>query len=408
MNFWYIIIYFAIPAITLANPFYINTHFKNLVYNEDFTHFYAYIIILIFYFSMLFSYKICLNIKNQFYVKAKSDIRWKFLSIILLIISILGFLIFINGYGGFSNVYKNINTIRSGVYERNTFAAIGRMFTSYSIVAMLILIVIIKRKKLFFSDKIIAIALFVFAFFLTIIFTTFSGGRGGFLFPIIQLYIIKILLDKKIDFKVIFILLPFIIFVILYGKFIFSNLNEGIGFLFSHIINDFQNAKYIFRSIIINFTHPYYSLIVSIKTIGQNNPIYFLNPVYTLKFFLHLFGLPYTGTISHLNTFYILRIFDSNIPPGIVGLSYYNFMLPGVVITGIMYGCLLSFIEKIFINLKEKVFGIVFYSITIDIFSQYIFNGDFRVFIMQRITLLLLIIFILLQKISIIRKREVN
>jgi oligosaccharide repeat unit polymerase len=404
-NIWFSIVYLLIPLITLGDPFYLNSYFLDLAYENKTIHFYAYILILLFYILTILAFNLSTKIKYKIKViPKKREINYNRLSLLLFIFSVIGFLTFVIGYGGFSNVLANVNTIRSGVYERNTIAAIGRMFTNYSVVILLLNFLILKRKKSS-KSKLTAKFWFVVSFISTFLFTALSGGRGGFLFPILQLYFIKVLDDRRWELKKILVLTPFLFFFLIYGKFIFAHIDEGIMFVYEYIINDMESIQYTIKSFLANFTHPYYSLIIAINKVGvTENPIFFLNPIYTIKFFMNLFGFPYVGTISHINTLYILGVYDSNIPPGIVGLSYYNFLFAGIIITAGIFGFILGFVEKIFYHLKNNIFGVVCYSILIDFLAQFTFNGDLRVFIMQRGALLLLIVIILLNSVKFSKK----
>jgi oligosaccharide repeat unit polymerase len=403
-NIWFLIVYLFIPLITLKEPFFLNPYFIDLAYESEMLHFYAYILIMLFYITVILVFNLSKKIKYGFNFLPKREMNYNRLSILLFIISLIGFLIFIIGYGGFSNVLANVNTIRSGVYERNTIAAIGRMFTNYSVVILLISFLIIKRKGPS-ESKLTAKFWFLISLVTTFIFTALSGGRGGFLFPILQLYFIKVLDDRKWEFKKILLFVPFLFFFLIYGKFIFAHIDKGVIFVYEYIINDMESIEYTVKSFLANFTHPYYSLVVAINKVGvSENPIFFLNPLNTIKFFMNLFGFPYVGTISHINTLYILGIYDSNIPPGIVGLAYYNFLFPGIIITAGIFGFILGAVEKIFYHLKDKIFGIVCYSILIDFLAQFTFNGDLRVFIMQRGALLILIVIILINNVKFSRK----
>ncbi|MHA5067739.1 O-antigen polymerase (plasmid) [Cetobacterium somerae] len=404
-NIWYSWIYLLIPGILSYDSFYIPEIYKRYqnFRENSLANYIAFLVIVVFYIIFILAYLTLKKkkISNKISI-SKKDINIRKICPILLIISVLGFFLFTSGYGGVMNTYKNINTIRSGVYERNTFSAIARMFINYSVVSMLFSYVYLKKNRF----KLSIFMIFLLSFIFSMIFLLFSGGRAGLLFPIIQLIILKILLNKEFKVNINLLLICIGVFIIMiYGKEIMANLNKGSDYIVKSLIVEGWQMKNVFKNFVKNFVHPYYSLIIAINKIGiEENPIYFLNPLYTVKFFLKLFGFSYHGTISHLNTELILGIYDSNIPPGIIALSYYNFLYPGVLIGAIFYALILVIIEKYFKRLKNNIYGLVFYSMTIDIFAQYIWNGDIRVLIMQRIMIIILMIFILFKNTKLIER----
>ncbi|HML34172.1 O-antigen polymerase [Sporomusa sphaeroides] len=329
----------------------------------------------------------------------------------LVLISIVGLIIFIIGYGGVDAVLSEINQIRSGKVERNTIAAIARMFTSYSVVALLISFIKLYTTKSN-NTKIYGFLLFMSSTVITLISSIMSGGRGRLIIPFLLLYLAKVVIDKKWNIGKMIILGTIACFVILFGPTILQNISYGLEYIIDSI--DMSNADALIKKIIGEFTHPFYSLLVAMEvTEDESKLLLFRNPIYTILFFGNLFGFDYNGTISHYNTQYILGDFDSNIPPGVVASGYYDLYFLGVIITGILFGCFIgytqAFYNMIFKNNEYSEINLALYLILANSIAQFVFNGDIRVTIMGNFStmILFLMLYILNSKI-IIRKRFFN
>lgn len=407
VNTWFTFVYLFIPLVTINDNFYVNDHFLKFIPTNSLDYGIAFLYTVLFYLSLVCSYNYRKNKTGRTQLVERRDIPWDKLSVTLILIALIGLVLFIQGYGGLNTVIANANTIRNGKFERNTFAAIARMFTSYSMVALLVTYYVFRTTKNH-DSKIKAGVLLFLSGTLTLFSNMLSAGRGAFLAPVVLLFFMHVFISNKWNLRRLFIVLPFILFILLYGKFLFSNLDSGIDYIIDFIILDITSLKYLIKDLFENFTHPYFSLLAIMKSTYEGNGflLLFRNVLFTLSFFAYLFGFPYQGTISHYNTEIILGTFDSTIPPGIIALGYYNFPTIGILFVALFFGYTIGFLESIFNRLKKNPTNVAFYLIICDAMSRFIFNGDVRVFIFQIFSLLILFMVILLTYYRVIRIRK--
>lgn len=399
-NFWFLISYIIVPAICINDIFYVNKFFVRFQPDDDLKIFFSYIYIMLFYTAVILGYKFSSGRASKIMVVYKKRFTWDKFSIALLGIALLGLSIYIIGYGGLTRVLSNINLIRSGKVERNTIAAFARMFSNYSVVAMIISFGKLKTAKRY-KIKSKAFFLFVFSMGVVIFSSVLSGGRGGLISPFLLVFFANVYIDKKWKITKLVLIVPIVFFVILYGKEFFVSILNDPGHVLSLFQEDIENIRYMLKGVIGEFTHPFYSLQVAMDvTRNGNNLFFFRNIPYTFLFFSYLFGFPYHGTISHYNTEHIFGVFDSNIPPGLVALGYYNLYFMGVIIAGLVYGWFLgiiqSFFQMLFRNKGNFEITLALYLVIASSITPFIFNGDIRVLIMSNITRIILLLYIFL------------
>ncbi|QNR07502.1 O-antigen polymerase [Macrococcoides canis] len=391
-NFWFLIVFVLVPFLILnfgsnfAHPtFYYLSLKGNIV---------IVLTIIIFYFSMIFAYYLTPN-TNVILKTSSNKNKYILFTILLTVLAIIGAYIFIDSYGGLSNLVSNVNTIRNGTLERNTFGAFFGLFGNYIVILFwsYLLYLINKRK---FNFKII------FLFGLSIYWLFLRGSRGSFIDLFLISYAIIVLKTQRYHIKLLALIVPISIFILLYGKSIFVSLDLGYQGIFDLIKDLNQNTTFLesIQSVIHNFAHPFMSLNLSFDKVETLKDYrYFKDIPNAFIFYLQLIGFERPDTITYLNTEYVIGRYESNIPPGIIAFGYYSLGVFGVLLTGAILGIFIKFIDSIYKNSKpsnEDKFLTVIYLIFISSIGQFIIVGDIRVTIIQEFHNIILILLYLM------------
>jgi len=365
----------------------------------------------IFYFSVLIGTKINIGFSGKINIRSKKyPLKYYYkLAFILFAIGILSTIILISRYGGITFFIENVNTIRNGKVERNTGAAFIGLFSiyvSYSYYLILSIFLIYKKKKV--KLKKLPVIL-IFLFVITIGVASIRGSREGLLEIFLISYLITVFITKKYYLRYIVLGIPLFVFFILYGKEFFSSYSFDMSETFKTIryVASQNDALQSFKNFTHNFAHPFMSLNQAINITGTTIDLrFFLDIPYSFIFYLQLFGYDAPDTITYINTFYAIGRFESNIPPGIIALLWYNLKIFGVFIGGITFGYLLRLTNDLFKQLTQdnRPLSILVYILSASTLGHFIFVGDLRVSIIQNFSMAIIVFIYILTHVRIIKK----
>lgn len=314
--------------------------------------------------------------------------------------SMVTFILFVYMYGGFDYILSNISQIRSGTDENKSYlGAFLRMFTDYMLIFFLALFfykISTRSELLCISRKNIRYLVVLFYVVLIIIlakkFT--DGGRGGLISIAILMIIMYSLKYKRINWKYLIITFVFAISIIIFGKTILFQLFTGQEF--SSIEIDF--AQYGSK-ILLEFAYPYISLINSLHLDLSADRMFFDFFAWMYKI-LKLFGINDMDSISYYNTYHLIGMWESNIPPGIIAFLFIEggvFFIPiGAFFVGVLFSYLDILIYRISFSNNPLILAIT--TVMITQFSRVINNTDIALVIQSLFVYILLISYLHLFK----------
>lgn len=299
-------------------------------------------IILLFSFFYAIGFFIFKTEKN-YYIYCGNIKFEKKLMFFLLLISIVSFFLFIYMYGGLTYVLENTSRIRSGTDDnKNYLGAFFKLFTYYvSIVFFYQFYTYLKDK----SKK--NLIIFSLLFILLLFKATVDSGRGNFIQLFTGLIFMSIFFkDGKLPTFKIFSLIPIAVFIGLFGKVYLFQLFSESDISFADVNQ--SNIEKI-DSIFLEFSHQYSTLMLStMDSLGGTRYFmdYFVWAIKPLK----ILGYNIPDSISYYNTFKITGVWDSEIPPGVIGFGYYEGHLIGVAIVAVFSGMIVRFLNNIIVN----------------------------------------------------------
>lgn len=365
------------------------------------------ILIFIFLFFLFIGYFVS---QNQQYIltvnPGKKTNFFKFF-ILLFIISTFSFVVYLSLYGGFSYVIENISQIRSGKSEnKNYFASFLGLFSNYYVFLLCALYshILILKKRLVVSRSKLKFLIVFFAIFVFFVFLKkfMDGGRGGLVSVFIYIGLIHSLYLKKIDIKYIFIIIFFSFFVIVYGK---SVLFQVLLYDEFSITSFDTSLNSIFCKILLDFSHLFMSIVNAIEK-GLGADRLFCDFIYFLLKPLKLFGYEGIDSISYYNTFHIMGIWDSNIPPGMVAFLYIQGGILFIPVGAFFIGMFFSLVDKVVYNstFVDNPFVLAFLPLIITESSRLFMGFDLALFFQSIfVYLVLFTYFILIGYIKIVK-----
>jgi len=311
----------------------------------------------------------------------------------LFFFSIATFILFVYMYGGFEYVLSNISQIRSGTDEnKNYIGAFLRMFTDYMLMFFLALFfykISIRSELPYILRKSVRyLGVFFYVVLIIILAKKFTdGGRGGLINIVILMNIMYILKYKRLKWKYLIVTFVFAISIILFGKTILFQLFTGQEF--SPIKIDFTQYG---SKILLEFAYPYISLINSLYLDLSADRMFFDFFAWIYKF-LKLFGINDIDSISYYNTYHLIGMWESNIPPGIVAFLFTQggiFFIPiGAFFAGVLFSYLDILIYRISFLNNPLILAIT--TIMITQFSRILNNADIALIVQSLFVFLLLI-----------------
>ncbi|EIO2321774.1 hypothetical protein ACUYO6_001864 [Vibrio vulnificus] len=214
---------------------------------------------------------------------------------------------------------------------------------------------------------------------LSIILTGLMGsiGRTNLLFSI-AIFMILIFKSKASNVAVLSLLaMGFMVPIILSLKTIIYYIGTGEGVSVGNIIDgavfDFDAYFSSFGHVVASYAHAP-SLV---ESIGYR---YFFDFVQGPLFYIKLLGLDLGNSITYFNTYNILGVESSIVPPGYLALGYLQLDLLGVFIVGMFWSLLGKLSE--FIYLKSGCYSEVNKFVLCFLAANTFYHGDVRIMIM--------------------------
>jgi hypothetical protein len=320
--------------------------------------------------------------------------------IAMLAIGVLSFVIFVAQYGGLLFVISNIAAIRSGGsgggIERNTIGATINLFSKliYFAAWMLFGRVAYERKVGRTIPKGTYLALGATSV-MAILYSVASGGRGGMVITFVVFYLTLCFIYNKLFLRYVLILAPLAAFIVLFGK---TVIVPAFFSGWSAVVDQMQRVMQqssgdsLLANLMQNFTHPFLSLRLAIDAVGRDvSPNWFTDIPLGIYFYARLLGLHTPDTVTYVNTYLTLGVYDSNIPPGLVGACWYSAMFPGVVIGMLLYGYIGRIANDLLLRMaRAKPALAAVYIIAGFRYGGFNFTGDLRVFVLQNAAFIVL------------------
>lgn len=364
-------------------------------------------VILVFFIGLFFGEVLSAARSNNVYLAVGHRVNHDRLVLLVFFVSVASFLLFVHFYGGFSYVVENISRIRSGTDENKSYlGAFFRLFTYYILFVLFFLFarMLLSSKGLFSFSFL----LFLSVLLLALVKSFLDGGRGGLILNFVGLIFVYNLCFRRLPLFYIFLILPLLVFVILFGKeFLFQIFSRsGSGY----DLNSSLAAG--FESFISNYSHQYMSMNVAIgnSVIGDR---LFMDFVYLFLKPLKLVGVDVPDSISYFNTFQIKGAWDSEVPPGIILFSLYEGGILFVPIAGFVSGYILRWIDVFIVasvsncsGLKEKSF-IISVSVILVVYVPFAYgNADPALFVQWFFSYIVLFLF--LYSVRVLRLRKAS
>lgn len=397
---WFTFIYALVPLLIIGSNDYVFMSFIGLDKQNktELQYIPESLIILVSYLCIILGGKI----KQTYWSIKQINISDRSLfqySILFFILSIFFFFFFISKYGGFDYVIANLSRIRSGVDENKSYLGAFMLILSDIIVVSFIICLYLKFKG-FFRGKVIA-SLFFYIILASVFFKFFIGaGRANIVLLFIYITLSYYFIKTKIPYRFLFIGIPISLFVIFYGKvFLFNIFSESNSIAFVDARNNQESYSY-FSMFIHEFNHQFFSMSNFLENNYESRYmkdywVWLLKP-------LKLFDKSNTfyDSISYYNTYLINRKWDSEIPPGFIGLSYINGSLIALTIQSLLWGKLTKWLDLLFKNSDFKNKGILFVIyILIFNYGWFIFqNGDPALIIQYGLIYILLFSYLIIRK----------
>lgn len=327
-----------------------------------------------------------------------SDLTLYRYSILFYIASIAFFYFFIAKYGGIDYVLKNLSQIRSGTDENKSYVGAFAIMLSDIIIVSFVLSLYLKFKG-FFNGKFIANIIF-YVIILSVFIKFFIGaGRANIILLFIYIILSGYFINKKFSFRIVLSAVFIGLFVILFGKiFLFSIFSESSP-VFNEVINN-QDKYGFFNKLVHEFNHQFFTLSNFIQNdldsrFLKDYVIWLLKP-------LKLFDKSETfyDSISYYNTFHLTGRWDSEVPPGFIGLAFMNGNIIMLIIQSFLWGRLTKWVDCLFNNSDFINNGILFV-IYILVFNLGWFafqNGDPALIIQYSFIYILLFFFLIMTK----------
>lgn len=355
--------------------------YPNLIRNDTVYAISAFLI-LVSYFFALFGYRIANLIKlntttfNINGLKLASNI-----SFFLMLLFIAAY---VAQYGGVSRALNAAAAIRSGYGELETSGKLT--FTKYLMPIGVFpflhygyLSFIDKRRK--YLAPFIVTTIFLF-----LAFVLMSGRTRIVMYLIALVLLILISSKKKISVSKILKIAPLAMlgaFFVIYGKKIFSSI-ELIknGESISSIINDSDQTRSFFESLVGYFSHRVYSVEASLNFASNHGDLVFFRDSFYLPLYFipeRLTGISKPDSISFLNTQMLTGIYDSMAPPGILAYGLYSLWIPGMFLIAFLYGAGFGYIDRLLVINSQKREILIILLPTVLVWSLYGSTGDTRI-----------------------------
>lgn len=330
-------------------------------------------------------------------IKACTDKTLIIYAIFLLLFSCVSIQIYSSQYGGIDEALSNTMLIRSNALESGNLVFFKHFvlfcnFSSYLLAALLFKSTSIKSRIFLWIILVVSVIISMLTF-------TLTAGRSNIIKYVVTFLLAYIIQHQKITFKTFNKIIPLLfvfIFFIIYGRTFFAvtgKITQG----FDAVVDSFnysvyeESDRFDFYEFMANFIYPFHSLNVALTKEYQWR--LFSDFLYGIIAFLpekllNLTNLP--KSISYDNTEYIVGTVDYGIPPGLLAFGIYSMSWFGLIILCLIYGWIARYVQTILINHLQKISWMGFiYAITIQVWVDFTFAGDFEVLLIGNLWFLL-------------------
>lgn len=330
----YQIVYF-LGLVGPSKPF---LHLHDL---SDYYHFFASVLVLLFFISFLLGR--CVRLSFGVYINDFRPYDYKVVVFLLLTISFISFISFVQLYGGLGYVFEYAANIRSGTDPNKSYlGAFFRMFTYYlefSFYAV-ISVFLIKGKRILSFSSVVVLGLF----FIVAAKLMLDSGRSGFISLFVGVFFVYCFIRSRVPILASVVVSVLAFFILVYGKVYIFPLFTGVDVS----VLDYTQADR-FNSFFVEFAHPYFSTLATIVTESSGERI-FGDFFYWILKPLKLLGVNVPDSVSYFNTYIATGDWDSMIPPGGVAFALqqggYFFVPVFGFICGIFYNIIDDFVVR--------------------------------------------------------------
>ncbi|MBG0757488.1 hypothetical protein, partial [Vibrio cidicii] len=128
---------------------------------------------------------------------------------------------------------------------------------------------------------------------------------------------------------------------------------------------------------ISNFAHPVISMVNAERLVAIVGDRYFLDILNGFAFYFRIFGFDVDYSLTYYNTFNLMSVYESIIPPGYLAFGYVQLSFLGVFISGIIYRFLGVLSKRTYIYLGCNNESVKFYLVFIS--ANTFYHGDPRI-----------------------------
>ncbi|MCB2191224.1 MAG: oligosaccharide repeat unit polymerase [Deltaproteobacteria bacterium] len=243
-------------------------------------------------------------------------------------------------------------------------------------------------------------------FFLIIFLYIYLGGRSHYLKLIFSLLLVYITVRNKIAWWHILILCASVTFLLFFDSFYMYFLGIKSNYIIkpvsSNLIDNFVRA----------FGHSYISLkaVTHLYLEDVINYRYFIDYILAILYLIpdKIFSFSVPSTVSYINTYHLLGVYSSTVPPGLIASGIYFGGLPGLTINIFISAAFLSWLNnKMALHGYSKIseasaYNVGIYSVSGIYFCMGLMNGDPRVFLFDILPICFFIVAVfILDKINI-------
>ncbi|MBJ9983223.1 oligosaccharide repeat unit polymerase [Bacillus sp. S70] len=376
INVIYVFCYGIIPICLLNLDFsMLSNHILDSLDMEKENFLFASVLSIIGYVSILVGYYykniVCkltrkpIKYNDSLYNQSKSYNVSKFsmvvFTILIFAIGSVSLIQYVNNLGGFSQAIRVAEVLRMYT-DTNKFSNPYAVMLMPLIIASCTMFYVLNKLEHSLLAKIIYQAMFIVTFTMSIYYYLLNAGRLPLFIFLSSFIILGYIMKEKKSIKANLS----IIIVVLLGVFILQNLDD----LFSYLAFDTVNKEDVsaldkFKKNILEFSFPYVNLVkVHSFTYPDGTFRYFVDYFTWLvniipTSILNVFGADKVMSSHLLNTANYNLVNIAGIPVDLVSLGYYQFSVPGVVITCSLFGVIATSVEDFLQKFTHPAFMLI-------------------------------------------------
>lgn len=295
-------------------------------------------------------------------------------------VSLLSLIIYSREYGGFVSALTSAATIRSGYGELHSETSSGLTFVKYFLPTGMFALLCAAYLNAVKSTTPRTIALVASAVLLLACLVLMGSRTRLLLYFIGVALFYKGIATRRFDVSrwlFGFAIMILSIMILVYGKAWYSGISTGRE-MSANGISLFS----VVDSFIGYFTHRVYSVEIAIVHFWNTSELEWFSDVLMIPFYFipeRLTGIVKPESISYLNTFQLVGVWDSMVPPGVVGYGAYALTVPGVVLVSIVFGAVFGVSDRL-----VRKGGLMYYICTLPAvfcWALYASTGDMRVLV---------------------------